>query len=276
MAAQQKEMSFLGHLEELRWHLVRSAAVIIILAIAFFVYSEQVYDYFLLAHIQSDFITYQVFCDFFNFFGMDSDFCHVSFSDKKLQSIEVTSQLMNSLWSSIILGIIVAFPYLLWEIWRFVAPGLTEKEIKSSRGFIFIASLLFFMGVWFSFYVIAPISVHFLYNFQISDNIVNSFTLQSHISLITNLLIGVSIIFELPLVIYFLTKIGLLTPQFLRKYRKHSLVIVLIIAAIITPPDIASQIIVTIPIMILYEIGILVSQRVIKNQEKNAQKSQRV
>lgn len=276
MAAQQKEMSFLGHLEELRWHLVRSAAVIIILAIAFFVYSEQVYDYFLLAHIQSDFITYQVFCDFFNFFGLDSDFCHVSFSDKKLQSIEVTSQLMNSLWSSIILGIILAFPYLLWEIWRFVAPGLTEKEIKSSRGFIFIASLLFFMGVWFSFYVIAPISVHFLYNFQISDNIVNSFTLQSHISLITNLLIGVSIIFELPLVIYFLTKIGLLTPQFLRKYRKHSLVIVLIIAAIITPPDIASQIIVTIPIMILYEIGILVSQRVIKNQEKNAQKSPRV
>lgn len=276
MAAQQKEMSFLGHLEELRWHLVRSAAVIIILAIAFFVYSEQVYDYFLLAHIQSDFITYQVFCDFFNFFGLDSDFCHVSFSDKKLQSIEVTSQLMNSLWSSIILGIIVAFPYLLWEIWRFVAPGLTEKEIKNSRGFIFIASLLFFMGVWFSFYVIAPISVHFLYNFQISDNIVNSFTLQSHISLITNLLIGVSIIFELPLVIYFLTKIGLLTPQFLRKYRKHSLVIVLIIAAIITPPDIASQIIVTIPIMILYEIGILVSQRVIKNQEKNAQKSPRV
>jgi sec-independent protein translocase protein TatC len=276
MAAQQKEMSFLGHLEELRWHLVRSAAVIIILAIAFFVYSEQVYDYFLLAHIQSDFITYQVFCDFFNFFGLDSDFCHVSFSDKKLQSIEVTSQLMNSLWSSIILGIIVAFPYLLWEIWRFVAPGLTEKEIKSSRGFIFIASLLFFMGVWFSFYVIAPISIHFLYNFQISDNIVNSFTLQSHISLVTNLLIGVSIIFELPLVIYFLTKIGLLTPQFLQKYRKHSLVIVLIIAAIITPPDIASQIIVSIPIMILYEIGILVSHRVIKNQEKNAQKSPRV
>ncbi|MBG7612858.1 twin-arginine translocase subunit TatC [Polaribacter sp. BAL334] len=276
MAAQQKEMSFLGHLEELRWHLVRSAVVVIILAVGFFVYSEQVYDYFLLAHIQSDFITYQVFCDFFNFFGLDSDFCHVSFSDKKLQSIEVTSQLMNSLWSSIILGVIVAFPYLLWEIWRFVSPGLTEKEIKSSRGFIFIASLLFFIGVWFSFYVIAPISVHFLYNFQISDNIVNSFTLQSHISLVTNLLIGVSIIFELPVVIYFLTKIGLLTPQFLRKYRKHSLVVVLIVAAIITPPDIASQIIVTIPIMILYEIGILVSLRVIKNQEKNAQKSSRV
>jgi sec-independent protein translocase protein TatC len=276
MAAQQKEMSFLGHLEELRWHLVRSAAAIISLAVVFFVYSEQVYDYFLLAHIQSDFVTYRFFCDCFNYFGMDSDFCHVTFSDKKLQSIEVTSQLTNSLWSSVILGIIVAFPYLLWEVWRFVAPGLTQNEIKQSRGFILIASLLFFIGVLFSFYVIAPISVHFLYNFQISDNIVNSFTLQSHISLVTNLLIGCSIIFELPVVIYFLTKIGLLTPKFLRKHRKHAFVIVLIVAAIITPPDVASQIIVTIPIMILYEVGILVSQRVIKNQEKNAQKSSRV
>ncbi len=276
MAANQKEMSFLGHLEELRWHLVRSAAAVIILAVVFFVYSEQVYDYFLLAHIQSDFVTYRVFCDCFNFFGMESDFCNVSFTDKKLQSIEVTSQLMNSIWSSIILGIIVAFPYLLWEIWRFVSPGLTPNEIKQSRGFIFIASLLFFIGVWFSFYVIAPISIHFLYNFQISSNIENNFTLQSHISLVTNLLIGVSIIFELPLVIYFLSKIGILTPSFLRKYRKHALVIVLIVASIITPPDVASQIIVTIPIMILYEVGILVSQRVQKNQEKNAQKSSRV
>ncbi|NCT10359.1 MAG: twin-arginine translocase subunit TatC [Flavobacteriia bacterium] len=276
MAVKEKEMSFLGHLEELRWHLVRSASAIIILAVVFFVYSEQVYDYFLLAHIQPDFITYKVFCDFFNFFGLDSAFCHVSFADKKLQSIEVTSQLMNSLWSSIILGLIIAFPYLLWEMWRFVAPGLTQNERNKSRGFIFIASLLFFIGVWFSFYVIAPISIHFLYNFQISDNIENNFTLQSHISLVTNLLLGVSIIFELPVVIYFLAKIGLITPEFLKKYRKHALVIVLIIAAIITPPDVASQIIVTIPILILYEIGIVVSRRVIKNQLKDAQKSKRV
>jgi len=276
MAVKEKEMSFLGHLEELRWHLVRSASAIIILAVVFFVYSEQVYDYFLLAHIQPDFITYKVFCDFFNFFGLDSAFCHVSFADKKLQSIEVTSQLMNSLWSSIILGLIIAFPYLLWEMWRFVAPGLTQNERNKSRGFIFIASLLFFIGVWFSFYVIAPISIHFLYNFQISDNIENNFTLQSHISLVTNLLLGISIIFELPVVIYFLAKIGLITPEFLKKYRKHALVIVLIIAAIITPPDVASQIIVTIPILILYEIGIVVSRRVIKNQLKDEQKSKRV
>jgi sec-independent protein translocase protein TatC len=270
MAEQQKEMSFLGHLEELRWHLVRSAASIFILAIVFFVFAKEVYNYFLLAHIQSDFITYQLFCDFFNLFGMDSAFCEVNFADKKLQSIKVTSQLMNSIWSSLILGVIVSFPYLLWEIWRFVSPGLTQNEIKRSRGFIFIASLLFFLGVLFSFYVIAPISVHFLYNYQITDAIENSFTLESHISLITNMLLGVSVLFELPVLILFLTKIGLITPEFLQKYRKHALVLVLVLAAIITPPDVASQVIVAIPILILYEISIKVSRRVIKKQQKDA------
>lgn len=276
MATQQKEMSFLGHLEELRWHLVRSASAIFIIAIAIFIFQREVYEYFLLAHIKADFITYQVFCDFFQIFGLDSAFCNVSFADKKLQSIKVTSQLMNSIWTSLILGVILSFPYLLWEIWRFVAPGLTENEIKNSRGFIFIASLLFFIGVVFSFYVIAPISVHFLYNYQITDAIENSFTLQSHIGLITNMLLGVSILFELPVLVYFLTKIGLITPEFLKKYRKHALVVVLILAAIITPPDIASQVIVAIPILILYEISIRVSKRVIKKQQKNAQKSPRV
>lgn len=273
MAAQQKEMSFLGHLEELRWHLVRSFAAVFILAITFFIFAEEVYNHFLLAHIKPDFITYQLFCDFFNLFGLESDFCNVNFAEKKLQSIKVTSQLMNSIWSSLILGLIVAFPYLLWEIWRFVSPGLTKDEIKKSRGFIVIASFLFFIGVVFSFYVIAPISINFLYNYQITDAIENSFTLESHIGLVTNMLLGVSILFELPVLIYFLTKIGLITPTFLKKYRKHALVVVLILAAIITPPDVMSQIIVAIPILILYEIGIKVSKRVIKNQEKNANKS---
>lgn len=273
MAEQQKEMSFLGHLEELRWHLVRSVAAIFILAITFFIFAQEVYDYFLLAHIKPDFITYQLFCDFFNLFGMDSAFCNVNFAEKKLQSIKVTSQLMNSIWSSLILGLIISFPYLLWEIWRFVSPGLTKNEIKKSRGFIFIASFLFFIGVLFSFYVIAPISIHFLYNYQITDAIENSFTLESHIGLVTNMLLGVSVLFELPVLIYFLTKIGLITPTFLKRYRKHALVLVLILAAIITPPDVMSQIIVAIPILILYEIGIKVSRRVIKNQEKNANKS---
>jgi sec-independent protein translocase protein TatC len=275
MAEKQQEMSFLGHLEELRWHLVRSASAIFIIGILLFVFQKEVYEHFLLAHRKPDFITYQIFCEFFNLFGIDSTFCAVAFNDN-LISLKPTQQLMNAIWSSFILGIILSFPYLVWELWRFISPGLTTKEVKSSKGFIFIASFLFFCGIAFSFYVIAPISIHFLYNYQISDLIQNNFTLDSHIGLVTNMLLGVSILFELPVLIYFLTKIGLVTPEFLRKYRKHALVVVLILAAIITPPDIASQVIVAIPILILYEISIKVSKMVIKKQQKDAQKSTRV
>ena len=269
--AQEKEMSFLAHLEELRWHLVRSIAAIFIIAIGLFSIQEYVYNEFLLAHINPDFITYRLFCDFFTFIGMDSNFCALDYPET-LQVLKPTQQLMNSLWSSFILGAIVAFPYILWEFWRFISPGLEVNEIKKSKGFIFTASMLFFIGVLFSFYVIAPISVNFLYTYQISDKLVNQFTMESHIGLITNMLLGVSIMFELPVMVYFLTKIGLITPEFLKRYRKHALVIVLIVAAIITPPDVASQVIVAIPVLILYEISIKVSQRVIKRQQKNANK----
>ena len=265
--AKQREMSFLEHLEELRWHLVRSAASIFLLGLLFFIFAEEVYNNFLLAHIQPNFITYQLFCDFFNIFNVDSDFCNISFANNKLQSIEVTSQLMNSIWTSFILGIIVSFPYILWEFWRFIIPGLHENEVKKSKGFIFVASILFFIGVAFSFYVIAPISINFLYNYQITDTIENNFTLESHIGLVTNMLLGISILFELPVIIYFLAKAGLITPEFLKKYRRHALCLVLILAAIITPPDVASQIIVAIPVLFLYEISIKVAALVIKRQK---------
>ena len=267
MAKDKNNMSFLGHLEELRWHLVRGFAAIFIIAIVLFIFQTEVYENFLFAHKKPGFITYRVFCKTFNFIGIESNFCTLSFPDK-LQSLALTQQLMNSIWTSFILGLIISFPYLLWEIWRFVAPGLHENEIKKSKGFIFIASLLFFLGVAFSYYIIAPMSVYFFYNYQITDMIENSFKMESYISLITNTLLGVAIIFELPVIVYFLTKIGLITPEFLKKYRKHSLVLVLILAAIITPPDVASQIIVAIPILILYEISIKISRMVIKKQEK--------
>ena len=272
---QEKEMSFLNHLEELRWHLVRSFASIFIIGIGLFSVQEFVYNEFLLAHIDPNFITYRLFCDFFSFFGVESNFCSLDYPNT-LQVLKPTQQLMNSIWSSFILGAIVAFPYILWEFWKFISPGLHVNEIKKSRGFIVTASILFFIGVLFSFYIIAPISVNFLYTYQISDKLVNQFTMESHIGLITNMLLGVSIMFELPVIVYFLTKIGLITPEFLKKYRKHALVVVLIVAAIITPPDVASQIIVAIPIVILYEVSIKVSKIVIKKQQKNAHKSKRV
>ena len=268
---QEKEMSFINHLEELRWHLVRSFASIFIVGIGLFSVQEFVYNEFLLAHIDPNFITYRLFCDFFSFFGVDSNFCSLDYPNT-LQVLKPTQQLMNSIWSSFILGFIVAFPYILWELWKFISPGLHINEIKKSRGFILTSSFLFFIGVLFSFYVIAPISVNFLYTYQISDKLVNQFTMEAHIGLITNMLLGVSIMFELPVLVYFFTKIGLITPEFLKRYRKHALVLVLILAAIITPPDVASQIIVAIPVLILYEISIKVSKRVIKKQQKNANK----
>ena len=276
MAKDKNNMSFLGHLEELRWHLVRGFTAIFIVAIVLFIFQTEVYEDFLFAHKKPDFITYRVFCNAFTYIGVESDFCSLSFPDK-LQSLALTQQLMNSIWTSLILGLIVTFPYLLWEIWRFVAPGLHKNEIKRSRGFIFIASALFFMGVAFSYYLIAPMSVYFFYNYQITDMIQNNFKMESYISLITNTLLGVAIVFELPVIIYFLTKIGLVTPEFLKKYRKHALVVVLVLAAIITPPDVASQIIVAIPILILYEVSIKISRMVIKKQQKrDAKQSRRI
>ena len=269
MSEEPKEMSFLGHLEELRWHLVRSAVVIFVLAIVLFVFREEIYNNFIIAHTHSDFVTYRFFCQVFGAIGIESSFCDIQIPSK-LQALSLTQQLMSSLWVSMVLGVIIAFPYLLWEMWRFIAPGLHKTERNKSRGFLFIASLLFFIGVLFSYYVIMPMSVSFFYGYKISDSIVNNFTLDSYISLFTNTMLGISLVFELPVVIYFLSKLGLVTPEFLRKYRKHSLVLVLILSAIITPPDVASQIIVSIPILILYEVGIYISGFVQKRQLKNA------
>lgn len=271
---EEREMSFLDHLEELRWHLIRSFTAIFIIAILVFVFIDIVFDKVLLAHLKPDFATYKFFCNVFSGIGIDSDFCTISFN-QTLQSLNPTQQLMTAIWASLIIGFILAFPYILWEVWRFIAPGLLDNERKHSKGFIFSASFLFFLGILFSYFVIIPMSVYFFYNFKISDAVQNNFKLDAYISLITNTLIGVAIFFELPVLIYFLSKIGLVTPEFLKKYRKHALVVVLILSAIITPPDIASQIIVSVPIMILYEISIYISKYVIKKQ-KNVEKSLRV
>ncbi len=268
MSEQPKEMSFLGHLEELRWHLVRGTAVIFTIAIVLFVFRETIYTNFIIAHTRSDFVTYEFFCKVFGSIGIESSFCDIQIPSK-LQALSLTQQLMSSLWVSLILGFILAFPYILWEMWRFIAPGLHKREKNKSKGFLFIASLLFFVGIAFSYYVIMPMSVSFFYGFQIAENIVNNFTLDSYISLFTNTMLGISLVFELPVVIYFLTKLGLVTPSFLKKYRKHALVLVLILSAIITPPDVASQVIVSIPILILYEISIHISRFVLKKQQKN-------
>ena len=269
MSEERNQMSFLSHLEELRWHLVRSTSAIFIFGVTIFTFKKEVYDNFLLAHLDSNFVTYKWFCDVFKLIGIDSNFCGVSFP-QKLQSLSMTNQLMNAIWSSLILGLIISFPYILWELWKFISPGLHQTEVNKSKGFLFITSVLFFTGVLFSFYVIVPMSVYFFYHFEITDSIQNNFTLSSYISMVTNTILGVSVVFELPVLIFFLTKLGLITPEFLKTYRKHALVVVLLLSAVITPPDVASQIIVSIPVLILYEVSIHVSKFVVKKQEKSS------
>jgi sec-independent protein translocase protein TatC len=266
--SQEKEMSFLDHLEALRWHLIRATLAILTIAIVLFVYQKEVYEYFLLAHLNNNFPAYAWLCEFSRIFGIESGFCNVNYP-LVLQSLSPTDQLSNAMWTSAILGFVIAFPYVLFEIWSFISPGLSVKERKSSRGFIVISSFLFFMGVTFSYFVISPLSVYFFFNYQITDMIQNNFNFSEYISMITNTMLGVAIVFELPIIIYFLTKIGLVTPEFLRSSRKYAIVIILIVAAIITPPDVASQIIVAIPIMILYEVSILISKLVIKKEKEN-------
>lgn len=265
-ASPQKEMSFLDHLEELRWHLVRSTFAVLIMAVVAFIFKGFVFDVLIFGPTRPNFATYRMFCSISQAMGMDS-FCFQEMPFN-IQSRKMAGQFSTHLWTSIYAGIIVAFPYILYELWKFISPGLRENERKSSRGFIVIASFLFFIGVLFGYYVISPLSINFLGNYQVSAEVKNQFDLESYIALVRTSVLACGIVFELPILMYILTKIGLVTPEALRKYRKISIVLILILSAIITPPDVVSQIIVAIPILILYEVSIHMSKIVIKNQAK--------
>lgn len=180
----------------------------------------------------------------------------------------MAGQFSAHIWTSITAGFVIAFPYVIYEFWKFVSPGLLQNERSTARGFIFVSSLLFFIGVLFGYYVITPLSINFLGSYQVSGEVFNDFDLSSYIGLVRSSVIASGLIFELPIIIYFLTKIGLVTPDVLKKYRKIGLVVVLIISAVITPPDIVSQIIVAIPILVLYEISIVISKIVVRNQAR--------
>ncbi len=264
------EMSFLDHLEELRWHLIRATLAIVIVGMVAFIFKDFIFDEIIFAPADADFISYDLLCKLANIFGSDKG-C-INEMDFIIQNRTMGGQFNAAIWTSIIVGLVVAFPYVIYEFWKFISPGLYEKERKNSRGFIVISSLLFFMGVLFGYYVIAPLSINFLANFTVGDMVKNEFDISSYIGLVRASAIAAGLIFELPIVIYFFTKIGLVTPQFLRKYRKYALVIVLIVSAIITPPDISTQVIVSIPILILYEVSILISAFVMRKELKEQNK----
>lgn len=266
MAKKEKsEMSFLGHLEELRWHLVRSSMAVFIFGVIAFIMKDFIFNTIIFAPKNPDFFTYRFLCNISQKLGTDG-LCidEIPFT---FQSLAMAEQFSVHIWTSITAGFIVAFPYIIYEVWRFIGPGLYDNERSYARSFIIISSFLFFIGVLFGYYVITPLSVNFLGNYSVSDLVERNIKIGSYISLLRASVLAAGLVFELPIIIYFLTKMGLVTPEFLRTYRKHALVLVLILAAVITPPDIISQIIVAIPILILYEISIFISKIVIKKQK---------
>lgn len=261
------EMSFLDHLEELRWHLIRSTLAIVIIACMAFVFKGFIFDTILFGPKNMDFPTYKFFCRIATYFGIDSEFCGDTMPFT-IQSRLMAGQFSAHIWTSIWAGIILGFPYILYELWKFISPGLYENERKYSRGFILTASSLFFLGVLFGYYVVAPLSINFLGTYQVSKEVLNEIDLASYVGAVRSSVIACGIMFELPIIIYFLTKVGLVTPEILKKYRKIALVIVLVLSAIITPPDVTSQIVVAVPVLILYQISIRISKVVVKREAK--------
>jgi sec-independent protein translocase protein TatC len=258
------EMSFLDHLEELRWHVIRSIIAIMIFTIGAFIIAPWVFENIIFAPAKASFPTFQWLCKLGQMFGSEG-LC-VQEIPFKVQSRYMTGQFTMHIMASLILGLIIAFPYVAWELWRFIKPGLHVKERRYSRGVVGAISFLFLLGILFGFYVMAPLMIYFLATYQISSFVVNEFDITSYVSTMVAMIFGSGMLFQLPVVIYFLSKFGIVTPSFLRKYRKHSVVVILIVAAIVTPPDPLSQTLIAIPLYLLFEVSILISARVERNR----------
>ncbi|MDR2224244.1 MAG: twin-arginine translocase subunit TatC [Flavobacteriaceae bacterium] len=263
-----KEMSFLDHLEELRWLLVRSSAFILGGGIVAFIFNDFIFNTIIFGPKKTDFVTYRFFCQLAQKYDLDKSFCQAELPFE-IQNRTMDGQFSVLIWTCITAGFVIAFPFILWEIWKFIKPALYQKELQYAKRFIFISSLLFFLGVGFGYYVITPLSINFLANMQVSDIVKNEIDLTSYIGLVKTTSLSCGLVFELPIIIYFLSVLGLVTPEFLREYRKYAIVLILIIAAVITPPDVISQVIVSIPLLILYEISIYISKFVQKKDPKD-------
>lgn len=261
----QDEMSFLEHLEELRWHIVRSVLAVFLIAIVAFIFHETIFDSLILAPKNPEFVTNRLLCKFGERVNITA-LC-INSNPFEIINIKMAGQFTTHITVSLVAGIILAFPYIFYEFWLFFKPALYSSERQHARGAVFFASLLFTLGILFGYLVIVPLSVHFLGSYNVSDEVTNQINLISYIGTITSITLASGIIFELPIIAYFLTRIGLITPSFLKKYRKHSLIVILLLAAVITPPDIFSQVLVCIPLLFLYEVGIFVSGRVIAGEK---------
>ena len=254
-------MSFIEHLEELRWRLVRSAIAVLLIGIVIWTFQEWIMNNVFMSMKKKDFFSFRVMCQYLGTCVEDIPV--------QLQSMTVSGQFGYALMMSFMGGLVIGFPFIFYQMWAFLKPGLKVGEKKMAKGIVFYVSLLFFLGILFGYFVVAPLSIQFFGSYQISSEIRNDFTISSYMSMILSTVFYTGLFFLLPVVTYLLTRIGLLSPEFLIKYRKHAIVGILILSAIITPPDIISQVIVSIPIFILYEIGIFIAKRVVKTSEND-------
>jgi len=259
-------MSFIDHLEALRWHIVRSFLAIIILAILAFVKIDWIFENIIMGPLKQNFLSVQGLCSLSHTLHIGDTLC-LPASNVQLQTTAFGSQFISSITIAFVCGFIIAFPYIFWEFWRFIKPALTSKEIKSTRGSIFFVTFFFLLGISFGYFLLAPFTFSFLSNYKlgISGMLITRPTLDDYLDNLLDILIGSGIAFQLPLVSYVLTHIGLITPNLLRKYRKYAYVAILFVAAVITPsPDWMSQTIVALPLIVLYEISIRISMSVEK------------
>ncbi len=259
------DLTFLEHLEVLRGHLLRSIASVGVFAVVVFIFTKFIFDHILLAPKSVDFFTNRMFCKIGQWAHTDK----LCINDIPLQliNIEMAGQFRINMTIALYGGLILAVPYVLWELYRFIMPALKSTERKYSRGMVFYTTLLFMLGVLFGYFMIVPLTLNFLGGYSVSSEILNQITLKSYIGIISSLVFASGLIFELPILVYFLSKVGIITPGFMRKYRKHALIVILIIAGIITPPDIFSQIMVTIPMYALFEVSIFISARIEKERD---------
>jgi sec-independent protein translocase protein TatC len=266
--ASDKPMPFLAHLEELRWRLVRSAAALVLGAIVVFIFTEELVETLFMSMRYSDFPTYKFFCWLGRVTGAGDSLCATEIGIDGLQSTGMSDQFTTNLMFAFGGGLILAFPYIAYQLWGFIKPALKDKEKKGSVWIIFYTTLLFFLGILFGYYIVSPLTVQFFGNYKITEDTLNLFTITSYIGTITKTTFLTGLFFELPVIVYIMSRIGLMSPAFLKKYRRHAIVVILIIAAIITPPDFISQVIVAIPVLILYEISIFVSAAALRKRGK--------
>lgn len=262
-----KDMSFLDHLEELRWHIIRALIAITVCFITLFIFKDFVFNKIVLGPKFIDFWSYKAACSFSHLIGLGERFCvsENAFNFKVIQ-IYMGEKFLTHIKVSFVLGFIFAFPYVFWEFWGFIKPGLYPKEQKAVRGIVFICSFLFLLGVAFGYFVISPFAINFLMTYDLSD-ILDQVSISSFVNYMVMFTLPAGLIFELPVIVYFLAKVGLITPKLMRTYRRHSIIGILVLAALITPPDVVTQFLIGIPLYILYELSIFICAREAKKYE---------